>query len=163
MNLARLQRDLAAMIRGEAVASPDAYIASVAASPGLEATREIIASWRELLLRRACPLTVALLEQRGRLSSAFADLGGRHLSAYIEAAACAFLDRFLDDGDALLASVAQFERAVIGARQGSDDAVTITWPYPPDAVIERLLQRRSVGDDLTPGTYTLTVSAEAAP
>jgi hypothetical protein len=163
MNLARLQRDLAALIRGEAVAGGDAYTAAVAGSCGLEVTRGIIASWRELLLRRTCLLTVALLEQRGRFATALAELGGRHLSAYGEAAACAFLEQFASDADVLVAAVARFELAAIEARYGDgDERTTIIWPLPPDEVIARLMLGQPVDAGLPAGDYEMIVSAEPA-
>ena len=160
MRLDELQRQLAAAIRGEANGGPGDYVASVEESPGLIATREIIAAWRDLLLRRGCPLTVALLEQRGRLTAAFAELAHRHLSAYIEVASCEFLRRFERDADPLVAAVACFERAVIEARQGKEGAVIIEWPHPPDEVIERLLSGLPVEGILSTGTYAMTVCRE---
>lgn len=162
MNLARMQRELAALIRGEAVSGADDYTAAAASSVGLEMTRQIIASWRELLLRRSCLLTVALLEQRGRLAGALGDLAFRHLPAYGEAAACAFLDQFANDDDALVAAVARFELAAIDVRYGETDAATtIAWPNPPDEVVNRLMLGQPV-DELPSGDYTVVVSAAAA-
>ena len=160
MNLAHLQRDLAALIRGETIDAGDGYVASAAASTGLEVTREIIASWRELLLRRACPLTFALLVQRGRLDVALRELAARHLSSYVEAAACTFLAAFAGDADPLVAAVARFESAVIETRHGSDAEFTIDWPCPPDEAIERLIAGQPVDDLLPAGRYTMTISSE---
>ena len=163
MNLPRLQRELAALIRGEEVAGEDDYTASVAGSCGLQVTREVIASWRELLLGRACLLTIALLEQRGRLTAAMRDLAGRHLPAYTEAAACSFLDQFANDADALVAAVARFELAAIEARYGDGDVrTTVMWPNAPDEVIDRLVRRQPLDTDLPAGLYITIVSGESA-
>ena len=163
MNLARMQRNLAALIRGETVAEGDAYTAAAAASGGLHATRQIIASWRELMLRRTCLLTVALLEQRGRLDAALADLAGRHLPAYGEAAASAFLDQFAGDADSLLAAVARFELAAIEVRYGEGDIrISIDWPNPPDEVIDRLMLGRPIDAALPAGEYRMIVTGESA-
>jgi hypothetical protein len=151
MNIAMLQRNLAALLRDEVVLD-DRYLSEVAASTGFAVMRDVIVAWRDLLLRQGCPLTIALLKQRGRYTI---DRG--EAPAFAEELIAAFLDRFRDDRDPLVAAVAHMERALVDAQQGSDTDVAIDWPCDPDIVIARLRRGESV-DDLEQGVYHMTVS-----
>ena len=143
--IADLQRRLASLIRGEVVEG-DAYIDEVARSTGLEVTRWVIASWRDLLLRQGCPLTVALLKQRGRYT-----VGTGDAPAYLEELIAGFLEPFITDADPLLAAVARTERAI-----AMDESAEIAWPCDPEAVIGRLRRGEPV-HNLPPGDYYVMI------
>lgn len=110
--LASLQRGLASLIRGES-APDDAYLRDVASSPRLRIVREVIASWRELLLRRSAPLTTRVLEERGRLGDALSRIACRPESPFMEDLATSFLADYEEDTDELVAHIARFEREMI--------------------------------------------------
>ena len=119
VDLAEMQRGIAALIRGASPSIADPWLEEVASSPRLGLVQYIITSWREMLLRRSAPLTVTLLEDAGRLHDAFARIGTRPESPFAEELACAFLADFVDDDDALVAEVARFEmRMNNGSGQG---------------------------------------------
>lgn len=111
-DLASLQRGLASLIRGEAVPD-DPYLRDVAGSPRLRIVREVIAAWRDLLLRRAAPLTTRVLEERGRLDDALARIASRPESPFIEDLAVSFLADYEADDDPLVAEIARFEHEMI--------------------------------------------------
>ncbi len=151
MNIAMLQRNLAALLRDELVLD-DGYLSEVAASTGFAVTKDVIVAWRDLLLRQGCPLTIALLTQRGRYAI---DRG--EAPAFAEELIATFLDRFSDDDDPLVAAVAHLERALVDAQHGSGADVVIDWPCDPDIVITRLRRGERV-DDLEHAEYHMTVS-----
>jgi hypothetical protein len=117
VDLARMQRGVAALIRGASPPVADPWLKEVASSPRLGLVQYIITSWREMLLRRSAPLTIALLEDAGRLHDAFARIGTRPESPFAEELACAFLAGFVDDEDPLVAEVARFEIRMYSPRQ----------------------------------------------
>ena len=145
--IAAMQRKLAALIRGEAV-DGDAYIDEVARSVGLAVTRDVIVSWRDLLLREGCPLTVALLQQRGRYRLDTCDA-----PAFAEELVVEFLDGYVDDADPLLAAIARTERAI-----AAGEAAEISWPCDPEEAMERLKRGSDVAG-VPEGDYRVSVSA----
>lgn len=151
MNIAMLQRSLAALLRDELVVD-DSYLSDVAASTGFAVTKDVIVAWRDLLLRQGCPLTIALLTQRGRYTI---DRG--EAPVFAEELIAAFLDRFRNDDDPLVVAVARLERALVDAQHGSDADVVIDWPCDPSIVIARLRRGERI-DDLEQGEYHMTVS-----
>ncbi|HEY0143356.1 MAG TPA: hypothetical protein VGF48_20860 [Thermoanaerobaculia bacterium] len=111
--LASLQRGLASLIRGERPGTEDCYLREVAGSPRLNIVRDVIASWRDLLLRRAAPLTTRVLDERGRLGDALARIACRPESPFVEDLAMSFLADYEADDDSLVAEIARFEREMI--------------------------------------------------
>ncbi|HEX6085908.1 MAG TPA: hypothetical protein VF266_15350 [Thermoanaerobaculia bacterium] len=112
-DLATLQREMAELIRGGAPPSGDAYLAGVQQSAELKVLRECIAEWRELVLRRACPLTVELLRARGTFEPAVRRLLRRACPPFRHELALAFLAEVAADADPRLAQVAAFEAEMI--------------------------------------------------
>ena len=90
-DLGALQRAMAELIRTGGSASGDPYVAAVRTSRGLHVLRDCIAEWRELVLRRACPLTTARLESRGAFGPAVRRLLERECPAFLRDLALAFL------------------------------------------------------------------------
>ena len=118
--LAALQRGLASLIRGEGPPD-DVYLRAVAESPRLRIVRDVIAAWRDLLLRRAAPLTTRVLDERGRLGDALARIACRPESPFVEDLAASFLADYEGDDDPLVAEVARFEREMIRRARSSPD------------------------------------------
>jgi hypothetical protein len=151
-DLAAHQRGLLALIvgpAGDAETAPpaDPYLARVAASRALPVARGIAAQWRAYTLRRLCPLTWAVLDQRGRLAGVLDVLGTRPLSPFLRLLAAAFADEAVADAgprdDPLVTAVARFERAVVlpGA---AGDRVVIDWPCDPEDALRALLTGQPV-------------------
>jgi hypothetical protein len=157
-DLATLQSQLASLVRGRRPDDAGHYIHAVSTSVGMEVMREIIASWRDLMLRRSCPLTAALLAHHGRLKGAIASLGARPMPAYIDSMAAEFVAGFVDDADPLVAAAAQFEHAVLLARQGTIGSVTIAWPHDPEEVVHRLTSHIPL-EGMAAGTFEMVVSS----
>ena len=158
VDLLKLQRDLAALTLGQLPDDAGAYIRSVADSEGMRVTRAIIASWRELMIRRLCPLTASLLNRTGRLQAELDALSSTRASAWLEELAIKFLDRFADDHDRIVAASSSFERAAIMARQGAIDHATIVWPCDPEELVRRLAAGAPIAG-IAEGSFEIVVSA----
>jgi hypothetical protein len=135
---------------GENAQSPrDPYLDEVAGSGALPVVRGIAASWQSYTLRRFCPLTWTVLDQRGQLRAVLERLRRRPLSQYLRLQAAAFTEEAATDagerGDELIAAVARFERSVVlpGA---AGDRVVIDWPCDPDTLLLALVERRPALD-----------------
>lgn len=109
-DLAALQGAMAELVRTGRSSSSDPYVASVETSRGLRVLRDCIAEWRELILRRACPLTSASLESRGAFQPAVRRLLERECPAFLSELALAFLGEVQDEEP-----VAAFEAEMIRA------------------------------------------------
>jgi len=141
------QRAMRDLIRGNAIAddpyivAASQYIVAASQSVGLEVTRDTIAGWRKLRLDRNCRLTTAILRQRGLYDDVFASLESE--SPFVEELSNAFLEAAIATGDALVATVARFEQAIL-----RDDDVErwIDWPCNPYDVLSALL----TGDEIPP-------------
>lgn len=136
--LPELQRAMRDLIRGE-VTSDDPYIAAAADSTGLVVTRDTIRGWLRFRLDRNCRLTAALLRRRGTYGDALAAINCS--SPFIEELANALLDVASARGDAVVRSVAAFERALLGE---SDEETTVEWPCDPYPILGAILQ----GDEI---------------
>ena len=146
VDLAALQRGLANVLRGSAPPPGDAYVAEVAESQGIVVVREILRSWRELLLRRACPMTVVLLDQRDLFQDALSVFLTQGSPPSIDEMALVFLDISAESADPLLSAVAQFERAMIRTCHGDATDHIVVWPCDPTAAIELLFANECVDD-----------------
>jgi hypothetical protein len=109
-DLKSLQRHLAELVRHGACASEDEWLTSVAQSTGLLVVRECVAAWRELILRRTCPLTSARLEARGEFRAAVARLLRREGPMYFRDLALAFLTDAATHDDPAVSDAAMYER-----------------------------------------------------
>ena len=107
-DLAALQSAMAELVRTGDSASADPYVAMVRSSRGLRVLRNCIAEWRELVLRRACPLTTERLESRDAFRPAVRRLLERECPAFLSELALAFLE---DVGDE--EPIAAFEARMI--------------------------------------------------
>ncbi|HEX7680917.1 MAG TPA: DUF692 family protein [Thermoanaerobaculia bacterium] len=138
------QRSMRDLIRGGAIAA-NPYITAAAQSPGLEVTRDAIHSWRVFRLERNCRLTSAILCQRGGYDEVLAKVEQGPVSPFIEEMSDAFLSAASAHADALVRSVAAFERAML-----QDDGVerSVDWPCDPYAVLGPLI----IGGEIPPLT-----------
>lgn len=166
MNLADHQRGmLALIIADQPMPGPvdDDYFESVEGTVPLAVVQEIGDSWRRFSIRRLCPLTWRLAEQRGRLDGHFARLGrARRLSPFLLILARQFLEQLSDGDDPLDAAVARFEYAMLAAaeREGSTDEVVIDWPCDPEDLLTHLVADEPIGEP-GPGCYRTRAAAGA--
>ena len=112
MTLAETQRALAELIRTGRSSSEDPYVATVRQSTGLHVLRDCIAEWRELVLRRACPLTAARLRSRGTFEAAVRRVLERECPAFLQDLALAFLEDVAKE-EPELKGIAEFEAKMI--------------------------------------------------
>jgi uncharacterized protein (UPF0276 family) len=138
LSLSELQRAMRDLIRGQ-VTSDDPYIAAAAQSMGLEVTRDTIRGWMRFRLDRNCRLTAALLRRRGTYDDALAAIDCN--SPFIEDLSNALLDVASARGDAVVTSVAAFERALLSE---SAEETTVEWPCDPYPILGAILQ----GDEI---------------
>jgi hypothetical protein len=161
VDLAAYQRGMLDLIvSGPApAAGDDGYLHAVDGSTPLAVVREIGDSWRRFSLRRLCPLTWRLAEQRGRLDIHFARLGRRRgLSPFVVILGRQYLEELAAGDDALDRAVAQFELAL---HAGGDGTVVIDWPCDPEELLMRLVADEPIGQT-RPGRYR-TRAAAATP
>jgi hypothetical protein len=163
-DLARLQRELGRLITsgGGAPDDADPYLRVVAASPRLAILREIVGWWRFYDVRRACPLTAALLERLGRFDEAVFDfVRDRTLSPFVEELAASFLDAMGEDRDRRVAALARFERALLRIQRGDDEVYTVDWDRNPYAILAQVLDRQpATAVEERPGLYRTVISRE---
>jgi hypothetical protein len=122
IDVASLQRQLAALIHEGRLESDDPYVQRVAASGRADIVREVIVSWRSLLLRQSAPLTVSLLEERKRFVVTTAEE-----SPFAAELACSFLAGYVKDEDPLVAAAAQFETLMLRHALGHEVDVARAW------------------------------------
>ena len=161
MDLATHERNLLNLIRhNRLVDEDDPYLQRVARSAYLQEARRNVFLWRIYVLERTCPLTFALLRNRGLLADAVRGFIAQHnISPFRETQAPAFLASLAEHRDGLVALVARFERALLLVRQGDPDVHEFDWPVEPLSVLHRLARREPVGD-VAEGAYRIVVSGE---
>lgn len=156
--LLKRQRHLAALVLGQVPDDADGWTRAVAESTGMRVTRSIVASWRDLLIRQICPLSVSLLVRKGRLESELSALSSRPASAWIDELALVFLSRLAADPDPLVAAIAAFECAALAVRQGVVERVTVIWPCDPEELIRRLADGSPL-DGIPIGEFEIVVAS----
>lgn len=165
MKLAALQRELLALIKlsHKPAADADPYILLVASSKHLEMVQEIITWWRAFGLERYCVLTSTLLKRLGIFEDAVRGFIATHtLSPFIQKLGPSFLDAMSNCDISLVASVAQFEHALIKAKLGDSSVYTISWDYEPTQVINSLLESTALDVRSIAHRYETIVSRDFA-
>jgi hypothetical protein len=164
MDLAAHQRALHELIENRASTAPagarDGYIDEVAGSHALGVLRDIVASWEAYDVRRSCPLTAIALSRSGRLEEAVRSVSFSLSSAFLESRAMLFLDEIGRDGDALIAAVARFERALMCLRSGDTRRHVIEWNRDPGVIINGLLEGCWLAADAPPGRYRTVITGD---
>src|SRR6266852_4308349 len=141
MDLATRQRKLLGLFKDtyEVRADDDTYIHRVAQSKHLEEARRNVLLWRIYVLERTCALTVTLLKRRNLLEETLNTFIARNnISPFRETQAPAFLESLSTHRDCLIASVAQFELALMKVRQGDPRSYAVPWSIEPHAVLNSL-------------------------
>jgi hypothetical protein len=142
MDLASYQRALLGLVKGYPPASDtdDAHLREIARSENLKVVHDIILLWQIYVLERSCPLTTALLKRRSLFVETVRAVGSRmSVTAYREKQTLIFLEEVSRHEDSLIRSVAQFEYALLCARQGDPQRRRIRWEVDPAAVLSALI------------------------
>jgi hypothetical protein len=162
MTLAVQQRKLLGLLRStyDASSDQDPYIRTVAASPDLREARRNILLWRVYVLERTCPLTFALLKSRGELGDLIeAFISHCNVSPFRETQAPDFLDLVTTRPDHVVASVAQFERALMHVREGASGSYVTVWKVDPHIVLHQLAKKLPLDESAGEGEWRSIVSA----
>jgi hypothetical protein len=156
MDLAAHQRKLLGLIRSTYQVCPDddPYIRRVAQSRDLDEARRNIFLWRIYVLERTCVLTFTLLKRRDLLEEAVSAFITRHnISPFRETQGPAFLEMVSGHHDTLIASVAQFELALMKVRQGDPSSYTVSWNVEPHSILNSLAKDIPIDDPVPKGTF----------
>jgi hypothetical protein len=163
MELITYQRKLAGLIKGTyfPVEEDDTHLKSIASSENLVMTREIIIWWRQLSLERYCRLTTAALKQLGIFDvETQRFITHWDFSPYVEEVSQQFLEDLKSHKLALVASLANFESALIRVTQGSSAVTIIKWQHDPYAVLDAVTTGSGLHLIKATGNYETQVSAD---
>jgi hypothetical protein len=163
MDLAAHQRKLLGLFRStyQVRADDDAYIHRVAQSKDLEEGRRNIFLWRIFVLERTCVLTFTLLKRRNLLEETLnAFITHHNISPFRETQAPAFLEALSGHHDSLIASVAQFELALLRVRQGDPGSYVVPWNVEPHTILNCLARDIPLEDNVPEGAYQILVSRD---
>jgi len=161
MDLTTLQRQLRGLITStsQVSAGDDPYIQAVAHSEHLQVVQDVIHWWRVYDVERSCVLTTTLLKQRGRWDETIGSFVRQRTSTpFIEQLGTMFLETLCGHDDVLIASVAQFELALMNVKQGDAKDYLVAWAYEPYAVLASLLTDRPVDEVGARGAYRTIIS-----
>jgi len=163
MDLADHQRKLLALFRStyQVRADDDSYIRTVAQSKDLEEARRNVFLWRVYVLERTCALTFTLLKRRKLLKKTLNAFITRHnISPFRETQAPAFLESLSDHRDSLIASVAQFELALMKVREGDSCSYVVHWNVDPTTILNSLAKDIPLNDKVPEGAYKILISRD---
>ena len=156
-----MQRQLRDLIKHsyQPTADDHPYIRSVAGSPGLTMVQDIILWWRAFLLEQYCRLTARALKERQCFEETVdAFTRARRLPPFVEDLGEEFLQEMRHHPDNLLASVAQFEYALLCVKRGSEISHVVSWDYEPYGILHCLTQGLPLATAQIPGRYQVVVS-----
>jgi hypothetical protein len=163
MDLATHQRKLLGLLRSNYEARPDddAYIQRIARSRDLEEARGNILLWRAWVLERTAPLTFNLIKRRHLLQETLcAFINGQNISPFRETQAPSFLGTLSGHPDSLIASVAQFELALLKVKQGDLGFYVVRWEVEPYTILNSLARGLPLEDNVPEGAYEIHASRE---
>ena len=163
MDLATHQRKLLNLFRStyQADEEEDDYMRRVAQSKDLEEGRRNIFLWRLWVLERTAVLTSTLLKRRGILTETVGSFITRqNISPFRETQAPAFLEAMSTHVDSLVASVAQFELALLKIKSGDPNDYVIRWSVDPHAILNSLAKDLPLAVSPEHALYEIHVSRE---
>jgi hypothetical protein len=163
MELASHQRKLLGLIRCnyQARADDGAYIQRVAQSKELQEARRNIFLWRIYVLERTCLLTFTLLKRRNLLEETLSAFISRHnISPFRETQAPDFLEALRGHHDSLIASVAQFELALLKVRNGDLGVYVVPWNIEPHGILNSLAKDLPLDDRVPEGEYEILIARD---
>ena len=145
--LAQSQDSMLRLIKARPINTKDSYLKLVEGSTELAAMREIAIWWRTYHLERTCIHTGRLMKRLGLFGQAVAEFyAGTAAAPFAEDTGRQFVAAMSGHGDPLVASMAQFEAALLKVRAGSAGRYGIEWDRNPNDVFRALEQ----GEELPP-------------
>jgi hypothetical protein len=145
--LAESQGSMLRLIKARPINTKDSYLKLVEGSAELAAMREIAIWWRTYHLERVCVHTTRLMRRLGLFDQAVAKFNaGTAASPFAEEIGRQFAAAMSAHADPLVASMAQFEAALLKVRGGSAGRYGIEWDRNPNDVFRALEQ----GGELPP-------------
>jgi len=163
MDLPAHQRILLGLVRSNyhPGADDDQYFHRVAYSKDLEEARGNILYWRVYVLERTCVLTVALLRRRQELEPALKEfIQKQNISPFRELQPLSFLASLATHPDHIVASVSQFELALMRVRSGDTGCYVVPWQVEPQGVLMSLAQGTQLNSKPAVGAYTTRISSD---
>jgi hypothetical protein len=137
--LAQLQDGMLRLIKARPVNTKDSYLELVQGSGELAAIREIAIWWRTYHLERTCVHTARLMRRLGLFGHAVAEFyASAPASPFAEELGRQFVAAMSGHTDPLVASMAQFEAALLKVRAGSAGRYGIEWDRNPNDVFRAL-------------------------
>lgn len=163
MDLATQQRKLLGLLKStyQVNADDDEYIQRVAQSKHLQEAQTNIFLWRVYVLERTCALTFRLLKRLNLLQEAIGAFIMEHnISPFRETQAPAFLESLSNHSDRLIASVSQFELALLRVRQGDPGCYVVPCTVEPYEVLYSLANDIPLQEKAPEGAYKIVVSRD---
>lgn len=161
MDLANHQRILLGLIRSNHRVVPfdDPYFERVSRSKDLDEARGNIYLWRVWVLERTCVLTVTLLKQLDLLKTELdAFIAKYNISPFRESQGPDFLETVSSHENSLIASVAQFELALLKVRQGDPGSFVVAWSVEPHTILNCLAKNIPIETNISSGDYEIRIS-----
>jgi hypothetical protein len=163
VELAELQRKTLGLLKGtyEPRAGDDGYLHDLAASPNLTLAREVVLWWHTFRVEQFCPITASFLARRNLLDTAVADAHRDvTLSHFVEETGEMFLDYMASRGDAVVAALAAFERALVRVRRGDPEAYAVSWTVDPRHVFDCFLNGETFAPEKHAGRFSTIISSQ---
>ena len=164
MDLAAHQRKLLGLFRStyQVCGDDEAYIHKVAQSRDLEEGRRNIFLWRVWVLERTAVLTFNLLKRRGLVEEAVGVfMRQSNISPFRETQTPAFLEAMSGHPNSLVASVAQFELALLKVKQGDAGSYVVPWNHgEPLAILNSLAKDVPFEGSVGEGAYQILISCD---
>jgi len=127
------QRGLLDLVKNRGTSLGDPYLQEVARSRGIVVVREIAVWWRAFQIGAQCPLVSRVLKQYGSFDSTIEHYFASHrTSPFVEELTDHFLAFLCGHSDRFLRTIAEFERALLRARAGSEVTCHIYFDRNPD-------------------------------
>jgi hypothetical protein len=139
----------------------DPYIRKVAQSRDLEEGRRNIFLWRIFVLERTAVLTFTLLKRQGLLEEALNKFIEQHnISPFRETQGPDFLESLANHRESLVASVSQFELALLKVKRGDPGSYVVQWDVDPATVLHSLAKDLPLDVDAPKGAYETHISRQ---
>lgn len=162
MDLETLQRHLLSLIKNREYTNEDEpYLHLVQHSKHLKVMQSIIFLWRAYEIEQYCIFTAALLRRKGLFDEAIQTfIEKKSLSPFIERLGLMFLEEMSNHSDTLIASLAQFELALLRIKQGDVATYVIEWDYNPYYLLEELLHNTPSEELCRTGSFRTILSKD---
>jgi len=149
------------LIKGRPMVANDPYLQCVERSRELAVVREVAIWWRTYHVERTCFHTARLMNRLGLLGRAVAEFYSRAAaSPFAEEVGRQFVAEMTGHSDPLVASMAQFEAALLKVREGSARRYGIEWDRNPNDVFRALEKGGELPESEGMPCYYIEVAAD---